>query len=174
MAQSFPSVSNNSCGALGRKTSTTQQDITVEGGGIYNAGTLNLRNAFVSANDFAEGDIDVPNASQDCTLNNAIHVKRDEATGLALYNYVDASGNKTEITRLDNRFNENLELVTEAIEHEKHGIYGTRPLAYYQGSNALYDLSVSTDETDREFFHEFCRFVVNNPVRTQHSGKGNK
>ena len=57
---------------------------------------------------------------------------------------------------------------------KKHGIYGTRPLAYYQGSNALYDLSVSTDETDREFFHEFCRFVVNNPVRTQHTGKGNK
>ena len=57
---------------------------------------------------------------------------------------------------------------------KKHGIYGTRPLAYYQGSNALYDLSVSTDKTDREFFHEFCRFVVNNPVRTQHTGKGNK
>lgn len=125
MARSFPSVSNNSCGALGRKTSTTEQDITVEGGGIYNSGTLNLRNALVSANDFAEGDIDVPNASQNCTLNNAIHVKRDEATGLALYNYVDASGKKTEITRLDNRFNENLELVTEAIQHEIHGIYGT-------------------------------------------------
>lgn len=125
MVRSFPSVSNNSCGALGRKTSTTEQDITVEGGGIYNSGTLNLRNALVFANDFAEGDIDVPNASQNCTLNNAIHVKRDEATGLALYNYVDASGKKTEITRLDDRFNENLELVTEAIEHEKHGIYGT-------------------------------------------------
>lgn len=125
MARSFPSVSNNSCGAFGRKTSTTEQDITVEGGGIYNSGTLNLRNALVSANDFAEGDIDVPNASQNCTLNNAIHVKRDEATGLALYNYVDASGKKTEITRLDDRFNENLELVTEAIQHEIHGIYGT-------------------------------------------------
>lgn len=125
MARSFPSVSNNSCGALGRKTSTTEQDITVEGGGIYNSGTLNLRNAIVSANDFAEGDIDVPNASQNCTLNNAIRVKRDEATGLALYNYVDASGKKTEITRLDDRFNENLELVTEAIQHEIHGIYGT-------------------------------------------------
>jgi len=125
MARSFPSVSNNSCGALGRKTSTTEQDITVEGGGIYNSGTLNLRNALVSANDFAEGDIDVPNASQNCTLNNAIHVKRDEATGLALYNYVDASGKKTEITRLDDRFNENLELVTEAIQHEIRGIYGT-------------------------------------------------
>lgn len=125
MVKSFPSVSKNSCGALGRKTTKSEQDVTVEGGGIYNSGTLNLRNALVSANDFAEGDIDVPNASQNCTLNNAIHVKRDEATGLALYNYVDASGKKTEITRLDDRFNENLELVTEAIQHEIHGIYGT-------------------------------------------------
>lgn len=121
----FPSVSNNSCGALGRNTTKSEQDVTVEGGGIYNSGTLNLRNALVSANDFAEGDIDVPNASEKCTLNNAIHVKRDEATGLALYNYVDKSGNKKEITRLDDRFNENLELVTEAIQHEIHGIYGT-------------------------------------------------
>lgn len=133
MVKSFPSVSNNSCGALGRNTTKSEQDVTVEGGGIYNSGTLNLRNALVSANDFAEGDIDVPNASQNCTLNNAIHVKRDEATGLVLYKYVnesgkyvDESGNKfDEITRLDDRFNENLELVTEAKEHEKSGIYGT-------------------------------------------------
>lgn len=133
MVKSFPSVSNNSCGALGRNTTKSEQDVTVEGGGIYNSGTLNLRNALVSANDFAEGDIDVPNASQNCTLNNAIHVKRDEATGLALYKYVnesgkyvDESGNKfDEITRLDPNFNENLERVTEAIQHEIHGIYGT-------------------------------------------------
>lgn len=133
MVKSFPSVSNNSCGALGRNTTKSEQDVTVEGGGIYNSGTLNLRNALVSANDFAEGDIDVPNASQNCTLNNAIRVKRDEATGLALYKYVnesgkyvDESGNKfDEITRLDPNFNENLELVTEAIQHEIHGIYGT-------------------------------------------------
>ena len=133
MVKSFPSVSNNSCGALGRNTTKSEQDVTVEGGGIYNSGTLNLRNALVSANDFAEGDIDVPNASQNCTLNNAIHVKRDEATGLALYKYVnesgkyvDESGNKfDEITRLDPNFNEHLELVTEAIQHEIHGIYGT-------------------------------------------------
>lgn len=149
MAHSFPSVSNNSCGALGRKTSTTEQDITVEGGGIYNSGTLNLRNALVSANDFAEGDIDVPNASQECTLNNAIHVKRDEylpedqrtitypdgktatlpgtGTGLALYvlDYWEDGRPKTYITRLDDQFNENLELATEAKEHEKSGIYGT-------------------------------------------------
>lgn len=149
MVKSFPSVSNNSCGALGRKTSTTEQDITVEGGGIYNSGTLNLRNALVYANDFAEGDIDVPNASQNCTLNNAIHVKRDEylpedkrtitytdgktatlpgtGTGLALYvlDYWEDGRPKTYITRLDDQFNENLELATEAIQHEIHGIYGT-------------------------------------------------
>lgn len=133
MVKSFPSVSNNSCGALGRNTTKSEQDVTVEGGGIYNSGTLNLRNALVSANDFAEGDIDVPNASQNCTLNNAIHVKRDEETGFALYKYVnesgkyvDGSGNKfDEITRLDPNFNENLELVTEDIQHEIHGIYGT-------------------------------------------------
>lgn len=150
MVKSFPSVSNNSCGALGRKTSTTEQDITVEGGGIYNSGTLNLRNALVSANDFTEGDIDVPNASQNCTLNNAIHVKRDDeylpedkrtitytdgktatlpgtGTGLALYvlDYWEDGRPKTYITRLDDQFNENLELATEAIQHEIHGIYGT-------------------------------------------------
>lgn len=163
MVKNFPSVSNNSCGALGRKTSTTEQDITVEGGGIYNSGTLNLRNALVSANDFAEGDIDVPNASEKCTLNNAIHVKRDEylpedqrtitysdgktatlpgtGTGLALYvyDYYEDTSNetngggqkgivqrpKTYITRLDDRFNENLELATEQVAHETSGIYGT-------------------------------------------------
>lgn len=54
---------------------------------------------------------------------------------------------------------------------KKHGIYGKRPLAYYQGSNTLYDLSVSTNETDRELFHEFCRFVINNPLRKQQPGK---
>lgn len=149
MVKNFPSVSNNSCGALGRKTSTTVQDITVEGGGIYNSGTLNLRNALVSANDFAEGDIDVPNASEKCTLNNAIHVKRDEylpedqrtitysdgktatlpgtGTGLALYvlDYWEDGRPKTYITRLDDRFNENLELATEQVAHETSGIYGT-------------------------------------------------
>lgn len=149
MVKSFPSVSNNSCGALGRKTTKSEQDVTVEGGGIYNSGTLNLRNALVFANDFAEGDIDVPNASQNCTLNNAIHIKRDEylpedqrtitypdgktatlpgtGTGLALYvlDYWEDRRPKTYITRLDDQFNENLELATEAIEHEIHGIYGT-------------------------------------------------
>ena len=49
----------------------------------------------------------------------------------------------------------------------RYGIYGTRPLAYYQGYMSLYDLWVSEDPVDRAFFHEFCRFVVNNPLREE-------
>ena len=33
------------------------------------------------------------------------------------------------------------------------------------GTNALYDLSKSTAAKDREFYHEFCRFVLDNPMR---------
>ena len=49
----------------------------------------------------------------------------------------------------------------------RYGIYGTQPLAYYQGYMSLYDLWVSEDPVDRAFFHEFCRFVVNNPLREE-------
>lgn len=46
-----------------------------------------------------------------------------------------------------------------------YNVYGTRPLSYYHGTNAFYDLSKSTAENDREFYHEFCRFVLDNPMR---------
>lgn len=55
----------------------------------------------------------------------------------------------------------------------QYGIYGTRPLAYYQGYMSLYDLWVSDDPVDQAFFHEFCRFVVGNPLRTEY-GNTNK
>ena len=50
---------------------------------------------------------------------------------------------------------------------KRHGIYGAHPLAYYQGSNALYDLSVSENPLDQDLYHEFCQFVLDNPVRAQ-------
>ena len=46
-----------------------------------------------------------------------------------------------------------------------NNVYGTKPLSYYHGTNALYDLSKSTAAKDREFYHEFCRFVLDNPMR---------
>lgn len=150
LAKTFPSVSNNSCGAVGRKTSKTDQDVTVEGGGIYNSGTLNLKNAMISANDFAEGDIDLPSNDSSINLGYATHVMRDDAdtsngkpgtdTGLALYiksyetsETTDSITGKTVITqkptkyvtRLDPEFDETLELATEKVKHETSGIYGT-------------------------------------------------
>ena len=150
LAKTFPSVSNNSCGAVGRKTSKTEQDVTVEGGGIYNSGTLNLKNAMISANDFAEGDIDLPSNDSSINLEYATHVMRDDAdtsngkpgtdTGLALYiKSYDTSETRDPITgktvrtqtptkyvtRLDPEFDETLELATEKVKHETSGIYGT-------------------------------------------------
>ena len=48
---------------------------------------------------------------------------------------------------------------------KKYGIYGTRPLSYYHGTNGFYDLWASPAEKDRELYHEFCRFVIDNPLR---------
>lgn len=46
-----------------------------------------------------------------------------------------------------------------------NGIYGTQPLSYYQGENTLYDLWKSQNASDREMYHEFCLFVLGNPLR---------
>ena len=48
---------------------------------------------------------------------------------------------------------------------KEHGIYGRKPLAYYHGQNTLYELSVSAAAEDRKLYHEFCRFVLDNPLR---------
>ena len=49
---------------------------------------------------------------------------------------------------------------------KQYGIYGSRPFAYYHGTNGFYDLYASPAVTDRELYHEFCQFVINNPLRT--------
>lgn len=46
------------------------------------------------------------------------------------------------------------------------GIYGSRPFAYYHGTNGLYDLATSADAEDRALYAELCDFIVNNPLRT--------
>lgn len=47
----------------------------------------------------------------------------------------------------------------------KHGTYGSKPLSYYHGNNALYELWKSTSPGDQELYHEFCQFVLGNPLR---------
>lgn len=130
MVKSFPQVTNNSIGALAKYSSATNPDITIQGGGIYNGGTLNLKNALITANDFAEGDVDIPgpgNKKSALGLNTATRVMRDPDTGLARYilEYNADGKAKTYVTRLDDRFSENLELATEKVPHATTGVYGT-------------------------------------------------
>lgn len=128
MVKSFPQVTNNSIGALAKYSNKSNPDITIQGGGIYNGGTLNLKNALITANDFAEGDVDIPGNSKSALgLNTATRIMRDPDTGLARYilEYYNDGKAKTYVTRLDDRFSENLELATEKVAHATSGVYGT-------------------------------------------------
>lgn len=154
--KSFPQVVNNSCGGQIVKASyTTNSAIEVKGGGIYNDGTVNIKNALIASNDFSE--------ARQSDSKTTVHIMRDEylpegqrtitysdgktatlpgtGTDLALYvlDYWEDISNetygggqkgikqrpKTYITRLDDRFTENLQLATEEVPHATSGIFGS-------------------------------------------------
>lgn len=156
MMKSFPQIVNNSCGGQIVKASyTTNSAIEVKGGGIYNDGTVNIKNALIASNDFSE--------ARQSDAKTAVHIMRDEylpkgqrtitypdgktatlpgtGTDLALYvldYYEDTSTEtygggqkgivqrpKTYITRLDDRFTDNLQLATEEVPHATSGIFGS-------------------------------------------------
>lgn len=156
MMKSFPQIVNNSCGGQIVKASyTTNSAIEVKGGGIYNDGTVNVKNALIASNDFSE--------ARQSDAKTAVHIMRDEylpegqrtitysdgktatlpgtGTDLALYvldYYEDISKDtygggqkgvvqrpKTYITRLDDRFTDNLQLATEEVPHATSGIFGS-------------------------------------------------
>lgn len=156
MMKSFPQVVNNSCGGQIVKASyTTNSAIEVKGGGIYNDGTVNIKNALIASNDFSE--------ARQSDTKTAVHIMRDEylpegqrtitysdgktatlpgtGTDLALYvlDYWEETSNetygggqkgikqrpKTYITRLDDRFTDNLQLATEEVPHATSGIFGS-------------------------------------------------
>lgn len=136
MLASFPQVTNNSCGAITRNGVTDGATVTVQGAGIYCDGTLNIKKALISSNDFSEFSEDLAASNIVPVGNNATHIMRDEETDLPLYIYdYNSDGSaKTYVTRLDARFTENLELATEQVVHETSGIYGT---ARGNGNNKL-------------------------------------
>lgn len=156
MMKSFPQVVNNSCGGQIVKASyTTNSAIEVKGGGIYNDGTVNIKNALITSNDFSE--------ARQSDAKTTVHIMRDEylpegqrtitysdgktatlpgtGTDLALYvlDYWEETSNetygggqkgikqrpKTYITRLDDRFTDNLQLATEEVPHATSGIFGS-------------------------------------------------
>lgn len=155
MMKSFPQVVNNSCGGQIVKASyITNSAIEVKGGGIYNDGTVNIKNALIASNDFSE--------ARQSDAKTTVHIMRDEylpegqrtitysdgktatlpgtGTDLALYvlDYWEDISNetygggqkgikqrpKTYITRLDDRFTDNLQLATEEVPHATSGIFG--------------------------------------------------
>ena len=156
MMKSFPQIVNNSCGGQIVKASyTTNSSVEVKGGGIYNDGTVNIKNALIASNDFSE--------ARQSDAKTAVHIMRDEylpegqrtitysdgktatlpgtGTDLALYvlDYWEDISNetygggqkgikqrpKTYITRLDDRFTDNLQLATEEVAHATSGIFGS-------------------------------------------------
>ena len=156
MMKNFPQVVNNSCGGQIVKGSyTTNSAIEVKGGGIYNDGTVNIKNALIASNDFSE--------ARQSDAKTAVHIMRDKylpegqrtitysdgktatlpgtGTDLALYvlDYWEETSNetygggqkgikqrpKTYITRLDDRFTDNLQLATEEVAHGTSGIFGS-------------------------------------------------
>ncbi|MEE0064684.1 MAG: hypothetical protein UEY93_06340 [Acutalibacteraceae bacterium] len=156
MMKNFPQVVNNSCGGQIVKGSyTTNSAIEVKGGGIYNDGTVNIKNALIASNDFSE--------ARQSDAKTVVHIMRDEylpegqrtitysdgktatlpgtGTDLALYvlDYWEETSNetygggqkgikqrpKTYITRLDDRFTDNLQLATEEVAHGTSGIFGS-------------------------------------------------
>ena len=155
MMKSFPQIVNNSCGGQVMKGSYGNGLIEVKGGGIYNDGTVNIKNALIASNDFSE--------ARQSDAKTAVHIMRDEdlpegqrtitysdgktatlpgtGTDLALYvlDYWEETSNetygggqkgikqrpKTYITRLDDRFTDNLQLATEEVPHATSGIFGS-------------------------------------------------
>lgn len=46
---------------------------------------------------------------------------------------------------------------------KEYGIYGERMLVLYSGTNGMKELASSAVAKDKEFYHEMCRFFLNNP-----------
>lgn len=48
---------------------------------------------------------------------------------------------------------------------KREGFYGKVPLAIYSGTNAMYELANSTEPEDVALYHEYCRFIIDSPLR---------
>ena len=60
----------------------------------------------------------------------------------------------------------NRNLLRDYMENfKKNGFYGKARIATYSGTNAMYELATSPDEVDRHMYLEYCRFIVENPLR---------
>lgn len=148
-------VNNSCGGQIVKASYTTNSAIEVKGGGIYNDGTVNIENALIASNDFSEArqsdakttvhimrDEYLPEGQRTITYSDGkTATLPGTGTDLALYvlDYWEDISNetygggqkgikqrpKTYITRLDDRFTDNLQLATEEVPHATSGIFGS-------------------------------------------------
>lgn len=50
---------------------------------------------------------------------------------------------------------------------KKAGYYGKKPIAIYSGTNAMYELAASNEPEDVDMYEEYCRFIIDSPLRKQ-------
>jgi hypothetical protein len=89
-----------------------------------------------------------------------IESRLDDACKNAISNGMDMEMEFDErILTKNNSWHYRLDNYIEAFT--RYGIKDSKRIAYYQGSKALYELSVSTDSADRAIYRKFCNFVIN-------------
>lgn len=60
----------------------------------------------------------------------------------------------------------NKQLLRDYMDNfKKNGFYGKARIATYSGTNAMYELATSPDDIDRSMYLEYCKFIVENPLR---------
>ena len=75
------------------------------------------------------------------------------------YSMVAGVNGKSSAEKYRTRFREYLQWARSS------GVYGTRPMALYSGTDAMHQLASSKDNGDIAMYHELCRFIIESPLK---------
>ncbi|MBQ3722635.1 MAG: DUF4855 domain-containing protein [Bacteroidales bacterium] len=75
------------------------------------------------------------------------------------YSMVEAVNGAASAAKYRARFDDYLRWARES------GVYGTRPIALYSGTDALHQLANSTLPDDRTTYHKLCHFIIESPLK---------
>ena len=75
------------------------------------------------------------------------------------YSMVEAVGGAASAAKYRARFDEYLRWARES------GVYGSKPIALYSGTDAMHQLANSTRPDDRAAYHQLCHFLIESPLK---------
>lgn len=82
------------------------------------------------------------------------------------FEFEGSHGGSTSILGDSEKAAENKKRFSAYMENAKtYGIYGKRPIVLYTGTNALYELATSENETDQALYHKFAQFIIDSPLK---------